>query len=137
MDRYALHKLKENMQKDGFKSATLGGVQIIRTDEGWLFVRDPVMAKGRKDYSAPVTPVTVTPGLSMWDGRFEVRHSGKVPLTIRPAWGYIEKFSDALKHIPAAARPTVPIILNENNEIVQSHEALTIGWLGFARLGLV
>jgi len=138
IDSKAVSELAVRMAKSDFKASTLGGAHIIKADKGYLIVCDPVSAKGRKDGPAALRPITLKAGVQIWDGRFWVECSGTEPLTIQPAWGHIERAHAHLKHVPAPARPTVPLILSENDEIIcagpYQDETLTVRWLGSERL---
>jgi tRNA(Ile)-lysidine synthase len=96
------------------REATLGGCRLVPDEDGLLIMRE----LGR---SAP-PPVELPANEAMvWDGRFEI--AVDVPgLTVRPLKGLAARLSPAeraaLARIPAAARPSLPVVTREGDQSV-------------------
>jgi len=121
IDGVALERLKGAMATRHFKGATLGGAQIIRKANGFLCVRDPVMAKGRRGQGEAMAKQSLTPGHHIWDGRFYIHNRGSEAVEVKPAWGHIEAVLDKfpiLKQLPAEARPSLPLITSNHGEVI-------------------
>jgi tRNA(Ile)-lysidine synthase len=118
IDRAKIKRLIASMRKGMFKSATLGGALIAKIDNGFVICRDPVAVKGRRDKPKAHSALQkhlrlrLKPEPQIWDGRFSV-HGQQAHM------GVLHTHSDGLskaqraelKVIPAAARPTLPVVL--------------------------
>lgn len=118
IDRAKIKRLIGSMRKDMFKSATLGGALIAKTNTGFVICRDPVAVKGRRDNPKAHhalqknLKLRLTPEPQIWDGRFSVygqqAHMGGLH---NHSGGLSKSQRTALKTIPAAARPTLPVMI--------------------------
>ena len=102
-----LRRLTAAMTSPDFRGASLGGAVVSQYKQGWIVMRDPVMAFGRSD----VTPLAEQPisGRTLWDGRFWMDGEG----TLAPAsktWAQAPKpLAAALRACPAPARAALPV----------------------------
>ena len=137
IDKAKLKSLRRNMAQTGFKGATLGGAHILKTKQSFILVCDPAHAKGRRGTHA-IAPMVLKQGPQIWDGRFLVHYSGADKLMLCPAWGHINRFEGQFSSVPAAARPTLPLVINEAGACIAfgAHNAQTlkVKWLGAERL---
>lgn len=119
IDRAKIKRLIGSMRKSIFKSATLGGALIAKTDIGFVICRDPVAVKGRRDKPKAHRALQkhlrlrLKSAPQIWDGRFSVygqhAHMGVLH---NHADGLSKAQRAVLKAIPAAARPTLPIMIS-------------------------
>ena len=67
-----------------------------------------------------------------------MNYGGKEPLKISHAFGHVSRITGEIKHIPVAARLTLPLIENTQDEIIAigacERDNLTVRWLGRERL---
>jgi len=94
-------RLSQAMNESRFSATTLAGAWVVPTSHGFLFTRDQVMIKGRRNLQPN------------WDGRFYVRAKDH-DLTIYPAQGHLGKLVDlaetkAIFDCPAEVRGTLPV----------------------------
>ena len=93
-------------------TATLAGARIASDGETAAFTRDP----GRAGFPS----LSLAPGEpTVWDGRFEIEAT--VPLTVRALGGLSRRLpraqQAALRALPAAIRPTLPVILSRDGAV--------------------
>ena len=81
---------------------TLGGCRILPRKDGLLICREPAALAG--DVSAPPGTTTV------WDGRFRLRLLATAPAGVRLGGRGIVPVSPSEAQIPAAARPSLPVL---------------------------
>lgn len=137
IDKSKLKALRCKMAQTGFKAATLGGTHIVKSHQSFILVCDPAHAKGRRGTHA-IAPMALNQGRQIWDGRFLIQYKGADKLIVHPAWGRINEYQGQLNSVHAAARPTIPLVVNDEGEClaVGAHETkdLKIKWLGIERL---
>ena len=124
IDRAKIKRLLTSMRGATFKSATLGGSLLVRTETGFIICRDPVSVKGRQDTHHARNKMhqrlsfKLSDEVQIWDGRFSVTGT-----KIRSDVGAVHHNSKllskeqrkALKAVPAAARLTLPVSIRENS----------------------
>ena len=81
---------------------TLGGCRILPRKDGLLICREPAALAG--DVSAPPGMTTV------WNGRFRLRLPATAPAGVRLGGRGIVPVSPSEAQIPAAARPSLPVL---------------------------
>ena len=93
-------------------TATLAGARIASDGETAAFTRDPGRAGFPELSLAPGEP-------TVWDGRFEIEAT--VPVTVRALGGLSRRLpraqQAALRALPAAIRPTLPVILSRDGAV--------------------
>jgi tRNA(Ile)-lysidine synthase len=93
-------------------TATLAGARIASDGETAAFTRDPGRAGFPELSLAPGEP-------TVWDGRFEIEAT--VPVTVRALGGLSRQLpraqQAALRALPAAIRPTLPVILSRDGAV--------------------
>ena len=116
-------------------SATLAGAKLIAGDEV-LIVRDAGEAK-----RGGLTALALEPGANtVWDGRFEMVVP-QADLNVRAVSGAMTSLPpaqrDALKAVPAPARPGLPLVVGAPRgptcPILAVEPSVTIRWLVAAR----
>ena len=116
IDSAKRHRLANEMRESGFSGTTLAGAWITKTSNGFLFTRDLVAVKGRREVKvtggARVFEVKPNAGY-LWDGRFFVETKDQC-VKVEPAYGQIGKLRDIseTKQIfdcPPEARGCLPI----------------------------
>ena len=124
IDRAKIKKLLAQMRTPGFKSATLGGALVARHKDGFVICRDPVAVKGREDSHHSRKALRGQLGMRLnahpqiWDGRFSVtgpKHRNSMGSVHQDAALLKPEQRKALKAIPAAARPSLPVSKREND----------------------
>ncbi len=109
-------RLSQAMNESRFSATTLAGAWVVPTSHGFLFTRDQVMIKGRRNLqpNSRQHSMTLSAGETcLWDGRFYVRAKDD-DLTIHPAQGHLSKLIDlpetkAIFDCPAEVRGTLPV----------------------------
>ena len=109
-------RLSQAMNESSFSATTLAGAWVVPTSHGFLFTRDQVMIKGRRNLqpNSRQHSMTLSAGETcLWDGRFYVRAKDD-DLTIHPAQGHLSKLIDlpetkAIFDCPAEVRGTLPV----------------------------
>ena len=95
---------------------TLAGARIEADGAGITVMRDAgEISRGR------LAPGPLKPGETMvWDGRFEIT-TDRADLAVRPLAGLATKLPAAqqtrLKAVPAAARPTLPVLVRHDGAV--------------------
>lgn len=124
IDRAKLRHLLSKMRRSDFKSATLGGALVAKYMNDFIVCRDPVSVKGRQDTHHERREIRSRLGFRLksnaqiWDGRFSVTGAGPRNYMGAVHHNY-EWLKDeqrkALKNIPAAGRPTLPVSKHETS----------------------
>ena len=124
IDRAKIKRLLLSMRGAAFKSATLGGALVVRTETGFIICRDPVSVKGRQDtHHARIKmhqrlSFRLSDKAQIWDGRFTVTGSQnrRDVGAVHHNYEFLSKEQrKALKAVPAAARLTLPVLIYENS----------------------
>ena len=131
IDRAKIKKLLVKMRAPDFKSATLGGALVARHKDGFVICRDPVAVKGREDSHHSRKGLRERLGMRLnldpqiWDGRFSVtgpeHHSYMGSVHQETALLKPEQ-REALKAIAAPARPSLPVLKDENGIRIVGHQ---------------
>ena len=130
IDRAKIKKLLTQMRTPAFKSATLGGALVARHKDSFVICRDPVAVKGREDSHHSRKALRRKLGLRLktypqiWDGRFSVtgpKDRSYMGSVHQHAARLKPEQRKALKAIPAAARPSLPVSKHENDIRVVGH----------------
>ena len=106
-----LERLVARLRSGETFTATLAGARIEADGDNVRVCRDAgETARGG------LAALTLAPGeRGVWDGRYEIR-AGEAPVTVRPlkglAAGLPRDQREALKAVPAAARPALPAIVD-------------------------
>ena len=116
IDAAKRERLSKAMTESGFSGTTLAGAWVIRSPHGFLFTRDMVAVKGRRESreSRQLLSATVVSGDScLWDARFLVKAKAR-SFTINPAQGQLGKLGDdaetkAIFECPVETRRCLPI----------------------------
>lgn len=116
-----LARLLEAMGRTDFRSMTLWGTQVCRVKDGFLVMREPVFAKGRRGGHAPIPAMPVSSTPYIWDGRYQV--NSDIPgLSICPGYAYkraqLTAFSSAVKTIPPKGSLSLPVLADANGDIL-------------------
>ena len=106
IDASALSELWSRMGKPDFKAATLSGCQITANKAGYLLVCEARRAKGRRGLSDAPSVLKCSSGTHIWDHRFMVSYTGHEMVRVQHAFGHINRLTDDVRKIPAAARLT-------------------------------
>jgi len=109
--------LNNRMKVKTFKAFTYAGAMVVSTDNGAVILRDPVVARGRKDVPALAPQHWPAGQRCLWDGRFWIE-SDLDGVTVKPLHENQSLLSDkqrqSLQTVPAKARPTLPLIMRGN-----------------------
>ncbi|ATQ41404.1 tRNA lysidine(34) synthetase TilS [Caulobacter mirabilis] len=105
-----LARLVERLRSTDAFTATLAGARVEALDDQVLFTREAGEAA-----RGGLAPIRLVPGeTAVWDGRFELT-AATAALTVRPlaglAAGLPAAEQEALRSVPAAARPALPAII--------------------------
>lgn len=131
IDRAKIKKLLAQMRAPEFKSATLGGALVARYKDGFVICRDSVAVKGREDSHHSRRALREQLGMRLyahpqiWDGRFSVtgpKHHSYMGSVHQDAALLKPEQRKALKAIPAAARPSLPVSKHENDIRILGHQ---------------
>ena len=122
-------RLTKAMNDPAFSGTTLAGAWVKRSADGFVFTRDMVAVKGRKDVRRSGNLLThrVEAGTSrLWDNRFWVEAKAR-NLAINPALGQLSKLyhiseTKQIFDCPVEARGCLPIY---------SHNHKILGWGGY------
>ena len=109
-------RLAKAMNHSAFSGTTLAGAWVKRSSDGFVFTRDMVAVKTRRDAKASRTSscAQVRSGESyLWDGRFLILAEGQ-KITIEPAHGQLGILRDIAETkgifiLPTAVRGCLPI----------------------------
>jgi tRNA(Ile)-lysidine synthase len=107
-----LERLVARLRSGARFTATLAGARIASDGQTAAFTRDP----GR----AGLPEIAVLPGEpTVWDGRFEILSDA--PGTVRALGGLSRRLpraqQAALRAIPAAMRPTLPVVVSRDGAV--------------------
>lgn len=116
IDAAKRQRLSKEMTESSFLGTTLAGAWIKRSPHGYLFTRDMVAVKTRKEVKADreTLSVKVKSGASyLWDGRFLVQATGQ-DITVEPAHGQLSQLRDIAEtkgifKFPVEVRGCLPV----------------------------
>jgi len=116
IDAAKRRRMTHAMNQSRFLGTTLAGAWLKRSPHGFLFTRDIVAVKPRRETPASVEPLSasVNSGEDMlWDGRFLIRAKG-ADVAVEPALGQLGRLRDvsetkAIFDLPAEVRGCLPV----------------------------
>jgi tRNA(Ile)-lysidine synthase len=125
-----LQRLVDRIRAGEDFTATLAGARIEAAGEGVSFFREP--GEARRPTSPPTDPSDRLPHGGrdylalpidrpiVWDGRYEIT-AAEPGLVVRPLQGLAARLPvaqrQALKGFPAAARPSLPVVLTQDGTL--------------------
>lgn len=122
IDKAKIRRLHDNMRGVGFKSATLAGAMILRGNDGYVLMRDPVAIKGRSDGNLPRRdlkwPLKETP--QIWDGRFSLSGPSDISVTpLQNVWDQARDFEQTalFEGVPDIALRSLPAFMHRGEII--------------------
>ena len=124
IDLAKIKGLLSRIRRPSFKSATLGGAMVAKHKSGFIICRDPVAAKGRQDSHHQRRDIRRKLSLRLsdtpriWDGRFLVTGPNRrsyMGAVYHNSESLRKEHRQALKAVPAPARPTLPVSKKENS----------------------
>jgi tRNA(Ile)-lysidine synthase len=132
--RDRLARLTHRLNSAEAFTATLAGARVEADADTVLFMRD-----AGESARGGLQPIQLQPDQpTVWDGRFEVTSSQ--PATVAPLKGQMTRLSnaerEALKAVPAAARPALPLLVTANGltcPLLAEAPAATVTPLALAR----
>lgn len=122
IDAVKRRRLSHAMSESSFSGTTLAGAWVLKTHHGFLFTRDMVAVKGRRNLpdGGALRGVQVKAGeAQLWDGRFLVQALDH-GLTINPALGFLNKLHDVTEtkdifDLPSEVRGCLPVYQSGQN----------------------
>lgn len=97
IDAAKRQRLAKALAEPGFAGTTLAGAWALKTSDGFVFTRDMVAVKGRRNQNeicGRLDTELEPERQCLWDGRFLIQ-AGAKKITIKPAFGNMNKFRQA------------------------------------------